>query len=649
MKNVVLRSFANVILSETKNLTLEGSAIPMVKILHFVQDDKPWGFQQSLGSLQRHSSRKGKVTIMSNESKLKNAEIFISMLNIFGVERIFLNPGFEYIDVLSSIAGARVNGEKAPQLVLCLDESVAASAAYGNYMVTGKPQVVMVHSELGSLQLGGNLQNLQWGRVPTIILAAYQEIDSQRTLWNGQPYDQGSIVRNSVKYDRKLSGDEDLQEVLSEAFQVACTEPTGPIYITFPMRYLYGEYISSPVNDNVTSNEESSALLPQTIVAETFNEAMSIKDMSRLSEIADILLTAKNPLIVSGNAGRYPVNVAALTSLAETICSQVLTGYSWMNFPSNHPLCVGIEQIGGSRKRDAGYDNADVILAIDYAMPYVGSSPPPKPETKILHIDVDPLTQGRLLWGRGADIFIKADSRAAIPALENLLKERITTEKKVELDERFRLISEQNETIRSSWYDVALKQANNDPISPDYLCHCINSVIDEDTIIVNHTLSHCASVTEQIIRTKPGTWFGCPSGAIGWAPGAALGAASASGGRPVVAIMSDGGFVWGCPTSVLWSSANYRFPFLAVICNNNGYGAIRSPQLQMLGNPDPGELFLAESAVEFSPDYALIAQGAGAFGRKVTKSEDILPALKDALDSVRNGKPAVLDVILGSM
>ena len=560
-------------------------------------------------------------------SKYKSGEAFIDLLNAHGVDKVFLNPGFEFIDVLSNVASARVEGKKSPQLVLCLDESAAAAAAYGNHMITGKPQVVLVHSELGSLQLGGNLINLQWGRIPAVILAAYQEADAQRTLWNGQPHDQGGIVRNSVKYDRRLKGDEDLHEVLTEAFRIACTEPAGPVYLCFPMQYLYGEIEK-----------------PESLPAAAQTDPLPAVDMVALDKMADILLEAKNPMLVSGKAGRYQENVNALINLAETISASVLTGYSWMNFPSNHPLCVGIEQIGGSRKMDAGYDEADVILAIDYSLPYVGSAPPPRPDARILHIDIDPLTQGRILWSRGADIFMKADSREAIPALTRLIKEKVTPEKKAELDERFRRIAAGNEETRQGWYNAARDQSGCDPVSPDYLFYCLNQVIDEDSIIVNHTLSHCASVTEQIVRTKPGTWFGCPSGAIGWAPGAALGAASASPGKTVVAIMSDGGFIWGCPTSTLWSAANYRFPFLVIICNNKGYGAIRGVQWEMLGGTPSDEEFIAESAVEFSPDYALIAQGAGAFGRTVAKSEDVLPALKDALEAVRSGKPAVLDV-----
>ena len=563
-------------------------------------------------------------------AKCRKGEVFVETLNAHGVDKIFINPGFESIEFMSEVAATRVSGKKSPQLVLCLDESVAAAAAYGNYMVSGNPQVVMVHSEIGSLQLGGNLQNLQWGRVPVVILAADQEIESGRTLWNGQPFDQGGIVRNSMKYDRRLMGDEDLHEVLTDAFRIACTEPKGPVYVCFPLWYLGGE-------------QEK----PERVMAAETTPLPAV-DMVALEEMADILLAAKYPMLVSGNAGRHMQNVLALVSLAETIGAAVLTGYSWMNFPTNHPLCFGIEQIGGGRKMDAGYDEADVIIAIDYDEPYVNNAPPPKADAKILHIDIDPLTQGRPLWGRGADIFIKADAREAIVVLEKLLKEKITASMQTEIDARFKRLSERNESARRSWYAEAQEQSAVTPISPDYLCYCINQVIDADTIVINHTLSHCASVTEQIVREKPGTWFGCPSGAIGWAPGAALGAASAAPGKTVVAVMTDGGFVWGCPTSTIWSASNYRIPFLAVICNNRGYGAVRDVQVDTMNvaHPVPGDAFFEESAVDFAPDYAVISQGAGAFGRTVKKPEDVLPALKEALEAVRSGKPAVLDVYL---
>ena len=179
------------------------------------------------------------------------------------------------------------------------------------------------------------------------------------------------------------------------------------------------------------------------------------------------------------------------------------------------------------------------------------------------------------------------------------------------------------------------------------MCYCINQVIDEDTVVVNHTLSHCASVTEQIERTKPGTLLGCPAGAIGWAMGASLGAKVAAPEKTVVTLLTDGGFIWGCPTSTLWTAVKYGASFLAVVFNNQGYGVVRGSQKQVLGVDSLTEEYTFEAGVEFMPDYAMIARACGAYGRTVEDPAEVLPALKEALARVRAGQAAVLDVRLG--
>ena len=351
--------------------------------------------------------------------KYSSAEAFIEVLNASGVDKIFFNPGGETALVQATVAKYRTAGQKAPQLVLCLDESVAVSAAHGHYMVSGQPQVVLVHAELGTLQLGGNLHDAQWGRIPVVLMAGYWP-DEQRTNWLKQPYDQGGIVRNNVKWDHRVNDEEDIHAVLQEAFRIACTEPTGPVYLYYPMDFL-SKMVAKPL---VSPAKLAISQIPA-------------PDVSALGQAADALLAAKDPLLVVGYSGRYTQNVQALIQLAETVCAPVLTSQVWMNFPTDHPLCAGIEQIGGSRKGNPYIADADVILAIDYTMPYVPGDGLPGPDARIIHIDVDPLTQGRPLWGRGADLYIQADSRQAIPALNELIRQRLTPEKRRILQEPF--------------------------------------------------------------------------------------------------------------------------------------------------------------------------------------------------------------------
>ncbi len=558
-----------------------------------------------------------------------NAEAFIRTVNAHGVDKIFFNPGGEMIGLQSLIAQARVDGRQAPQLLLCLDEAVTISAAHAAYMISGKPQVVLVHSELGTLQMGGNLQNLQWGRVPVVILAAYQA-DDQRTTWRGEPYDQGCIVRGNMKWDRRVSNDEDIHDILDEAFRVARTDPTGPVYLYFPFDY-FTQMVDRP------------EVSPVPLVTEPLPPA----DADVLGRVADLLLEAERPLIVTGFAGRYPQNVDTLVGLAETLCAPVLTGQVWMNFPTTHPLCLGIEKIGGGRGPNPGIAEADVILAIDYDMPYVAAEGMPAAKATIIHIDVDPLTNGRLLWERGADLFIQADSREAVPALEGALRQRITPARAQVLQERCRRIEAQTQQVRRERLTSAQARSEQQPISPDWLCRCIAQVIDEQTIVVNHTLSHNASVTEQIERTQPGTLLGCPAGAIGWGMGASLGAKAAAPEKTVLATLTDGGFVWGCPTSTLWTAVEYGLSFLAVVFNNQGYGVVRGSQKEVLGVSSLTDEYTHEAGVEFMPNYALIARACGAYGRTVEDPSEVLPALSEALARVRAGQAAVLDVRLG--
>ncbi len=102
--------------------------------------------------------------------------------------------------------------------------------------------------------------------------------------------------------------------------------------------------------------------------------------------------------------------------------------------------------------------------------------------------------------------------------------------------------------------------------------------------------------------------------------------------------MGDGAFVYGCPTAALWPAGIHKAGFLSVIFNNRTYGAIKM-HLQR-SYPAGGEA----ADIDPSPDYALIAQACGAYGKVITEPSRVLPALKEALHYIDQGIPAVLDV-----
>ncbi|MEE8418820.1 MAG: thiamine pyrophosphate-binding protein, partial [Dehalococcoidales bacterium] len=273
--------------------------------------------------------------------KYPAAEAFVETLNANGVDNIFFNPGVDTVPVQVAIAKLNARGKPAPRLVVCLDESVAMSAAHGHYVISGRPQLVMVHSELGTMQVGGALHNAQWGRVPVILWAGNLQ-PPQRETWLKQPYDQGSIIRNCVKLERHVKAGEDIRDVLGEVFQAALTEPRGPVYLSYPLNALSGEVERKDITP--AAGASSAAVI----------------NNDQMKEIAGILIEAENPLVLTGYAGRYAESVPLLVELAETLRAPVMSGPTRVNYPTTHPLSAGFEQAGGRGGTNPFKENIDV-------------------------------------------------------------------------------------------------------------------------------------------------------------------------------------------------------------------------------------------------------------------------------------------------
>ena len=559
----------------------------------------------------------------------QGAEAFLEVLNSNGIERVFFNPGGDLAPIQAAVLRYRVLGKKAPRLVLCLHESVALSAAHAHYMVTGKPQVVMVHSELGSQQLGGALHNAQWGRVPVVIFAGVAAA-SHRLNWKNEAYDQGEMVRNSVKWDHEIAPGEDIHDALQKAFDIACSDPCGPVYLSYGRDVLGG----MTIRRELETREHTTPTLPA-------------PPLDVIDRIASALVEAAHPLILVGYSGRHRETLPQLVELAESLSAEVISGLTRVNFPTTHPLCAGIEQMGSAGKPNSPLAEADAVLVLDYDAPYVPASGMPNSETKVFHIDVDALTQGRPLWNREADVFLKADSRQAISELIKAIRDKMTPEQKSQLQERFARLAARHEEERNERHDKAKYLSEQKPISAEWVCRCIADFIDDDTVVVNQLISQSRAFADQFDRTEPGTLLSCAGGSIQWALGAGLGAKVAVSDKTVVSLMTDGGFVWGCPISTLWTARSYDAPFLSVIFNNQSYGAIRRLVQNMTESDLSGDAgFYAGVDISPPPDYALVAASCGAYGRMVEEPSEVLPALREALSEVRGGRAAVLDIRL---
>jgi acetolactate synthase-1/2/3 large subunit len=133
---------------------------------------------------------------------------------------------------------------------------------------------------------------------------------------------------------------------------------------------------------------------------------------------------------------------------------------------------------------------------------------------------------------------------------------------------------------------------------------------------------------------------------MGWPLGAALGAKLAAPDQMVINLIGDGGFIYGCPVATLWAASVYKAPFLSIIFNNQSYNSIKELiRMDYSESSVSGEMgFEVGTDIKMPPDFALVAKSCRAYGERVDDPSDLLPALKNAVNQVRKGAAAVLDV-----
>ncbi|MCH8310186.1 MAG: thiamine pyrophosphate-requiring protein, partial [Chloroflexi bacterium] len=481
-------------------------------------------------------------------------EAFLETLNNNGVEYVFINSGTDTFPIQEAAAKYQAEGKRIPKFVLCPDESTAVAAAHGYFNATRKPQVVLVHVDAGTLQLSGGLHNAQRGRAGMVLCAGRApmtfdgEMDGSRSSaihWTQEQLDQAGSVRNFTKWDYELRRNENVHHVMQRAFQVAASEPPGPVYLMLPREVLMEKM-------------ESTKKLPvQRYAPPTTPQA----DLGSLRAAAEALAQAENPLIIAGQSGRNQSSVAAMTELAELVGAPVITDAVHLNFPTDHDLWAG----GAGNQYIA---EADVILTIDSDVPYIPIKTKPRPDAQLIHIDIDPIKPSIPMWVFPTDSLMHADSSKAIPALNEMLNEMLTEADRARIEERIETIKDRHQRRRQENLDLVMEHSKRDVITPQWLSHCISEAIDEDTVLLDETVTNSGNVANYIPRSKPGTLYKSGGSSLGWAIGAAMGVKMAEPDKTVVALTGDGAFIYGCPTSTLWTADVYDFPFLTVIYNN---------------------------------------------------------------------------------
>jgi len=550
------------------------------------------------------------------------AEAWLGLLAARGVEYLFANGGTDFAPIVEAYAKGQKLGWRLPEVVIVPHENMGVAMAHGYAMVTGRPQAMMVHVGVGTANALNGLINASRQNVPILFSAGRTPVSESGALtaarnnyihWAQEHFDQGGMLREFVKWDYELRHAEQVETVIDRALAIAKSEPQGPVYVTLPREILASSF-SSQLNGR-------SSIAPASPPA---------PDPEALDEAAKLIGQAKMPLLITANGGRTVESSRAITQLVEAFAIPTIHYRPrHLALSTEHPMHCGWDP-------HALLKEADLVLVVDCDVPWIPKEGGPQPEAKVVHIGPDPLFARYPLRGFRTDIALTGMTSATLAALAARANKDLVEARRKKVEE-----------ISARTRDKARGGIANPPpaITGKYLSACINQVLGDDSLLVNEY----PIVLEEMTLREPGRYFGNPSaGGLGWGMGAALGAKLASPDKTVVCAVGDGAYMFGNPTAVHYVSEAMRLPVLFVIANNARWAAVHRSTLSTYPKGHASAMKEPPFAtLEPSPRFEHVVQASGGHGERVTEPKDLLPALKRAMQVVRNEKrQALLNVCI---
>ena len=569
----------------------------------------------------------------SDTSSASVAEAYLSLLKTRGIDYFYIGAGTDTAPIVEAYAKGAQTGQDFPTPVVAVHENLAVGMAHGYYMVTGKPQAVMLHVTVGAANAVCGLMNAARSQVPMFFTAGRTPLYEKGVLgarnspihWAQEMFDQAGMARELVKWDYELRDGRNVDEVVDRGLSIAMAEPRGPIYLTLPR-----EVLAQPMPADYQRRPAQPVVSP------------AYPDPHGVARIAQAIKQARYPLFVVSSSGADTQTVAVLDALLRNYGIGVAESMGhYVNVPYDHPHHLGHDAT-------AVVARADVVIALESDVPWVPGRAEPAADAFIAQIGVDPLFQDLPL--RSFQSTVTLVSRA-LPFLQALAAELARIAAADSAAARAATISADSQAWRATLArQVAQDEAQGGLITKQYLSSAIDQVRGEDSIVI----SEYTIRAEHMSFTQPGSYFlNSTAGGLGWGFPAALGAQQAAPNKLVICVQGDGAYMFTNPASCHQAAEMHGLPVLMIVFNNHHWQAVEQTTLAVY--PDGATRAHVKehghaplSGLGHMPDFELYAQASGGYGEKVSTREQLLPALQRAIHAVTVEKRHALLNVMGA-
>ncbi|WP_406533725.1 acetolactate synthase large subunit [Methanobrevibacter sp.] len=537
---------------------------------------------------------------------MRGGEAIIESLKNMGVKTIFGYPGGQTIPFYDMLYDTDMNH------ILVRHEQCAAHAADGYARASGKVGVCVATSGPGATNLVTGIATAYMdsspivaitGQVPTHLIGndAFQEADII------------GITMPIVKHSYQPKDPDSIPSMIKSSFEIAASGRPGPILIDVPKEVQEGE---------LTKFDDS--------LIETPGYNPTTKgNIRQIRKARDLIKQAKRPIILAG-AGVIISNACCeLKKLANTINAPVMTSLLGKGaIDETDDLALGMLGMHGRKVSNDSVNESDLLIAIGirFSDRTTGRLDSFVPDTKIIHIDIDPAEIGKNV---PVDLPIVGDARNVLTSLNKALEDYKASDD----------VNKWTDMIKLRKKDLLPRVTYDDvPLKPQSVIKEIAEVLTPESILTTDVGQNQMWAAHFYDTQKPRKFISSGGlGTMGFGFPSAIGAKVACPDDPVVSLSGDGGFLMVCQE--LATVREYDIPVIAVVLENRTLGMVYQWQ-SLLYNERHSQTLLGNS-----PDFVKLAESFGVDAVKITKPGETKEALSKA---IKDNEPILLNVVIDS-
>jgi benzoylformate decarboxylase len=513
-------------------------------------------------------------------------EVTFELLRAHGMTTMFGNPGSTELPMLTEFPDDF-------RYVLGLQELAVVGMADGFAQATGRVTHVNLHTAPGVGNAVGGIFNAQANKAPLLITAGQQvrpHITMEANLTNRDatlgpsPY---------VKWSHEPPRAQEVPGAMARAIAHAALPPRGPVFVSIPMDD-WGQEADEDRARHALARRVSPGGGP---------------DPDALGGLAERLMAASAPVLVAGPdidaAGGWEAAVGLAEAQRLPVWASPATGGNRLGFPEDHPNFQGVlpPAIGALSQALEGHD---LILVVGSSVfPYYPYLPGPLlPQgAELVQLTSDPNEAARAPMGEA----ILGDVALALSALVVLAGE-----------------SEREPPPNRPAPGEPPRGEDPERISGSEAMAALSCAWDPDAIVVLEAPSSTFALRNRLRISRPGSYYFCASGGLGWGIAAGVGVQLAETQRPVVCVLGEGSAQYGI--TALWTAAAYKLPVTFLVLRNDEYMILKwfgmLEQVQAAPGLDLPGL-----------DVAAVARGYGVPSREVSGTDELVAALREDIAS----------------